>query len=96
MVFIVSFNTILVKEGDTVVINYTIQGYPPPEISLLVKDKDNNNADITATVIDSITMITLVLTNINRSDPTEYYLVAYNGIEIINTTTTVTILCKLT
>ena len=75
-------------------INYTIQGYPSPEISVFINNTDNFTSIIT-TIIGSITMITLMLTNISRSDPTEYNLVACNGIESINTTTTVMVLCKL-
>ena len=88
-------NTLLVKEGDTVNINYTIRGYPLPEISLFVNDNIEDNTDIITKVNGSITMITLTLTNISRGDPTQYNLVAHNGIESIHATTIVMVLCKL-
>ena len=80
-----------VLEGNDITISYILEGYPVPNVTLI----NTISYSVITIVTSNVTIATLTIFNVSRTDPISYKVLVDNGLENISTVTMVTVLCKL-
>ena len=80
-----------VLEGNDITISYILEGYPVPNVTLI----NTISYSVITMVTSNVTIATLTIFNVSRTDPISYEVLVDNGLETVSTVTMVTVLCKL-